>query len=288
MSGKPIIASWYDYPQYYDMAFRDDTAEEAAFLDVVWRKYCDFEVRRILEPACGTGRVLTALAQRGYEMLGFDLSDSMLRYASNRIKRRKLNATFFNADMRDFQLDLIDADSTLPDGAALNVRTNIKGRVGINNPVDMAYNPVNSFRYLLTENDAQQHLKCMADAIRPGGLYILAMHLLPMDVDEDSTERWTAKHGRTKLTATLRVLESDRRKRLEKLRISLLVRSGEKEFRLRHEFQFRMYTAAQMKRTLAAVPDFELLDVYDFWYDIDEPQVLNDVITDTVFVLKRR
>ncbi len=258
---KIIEATWYDYPQYYDMAFRDDTAEEAEFLDVVWRKYCDFEVRRILEPACGTGRVITALAQRGYEMLGFDLSDSMLKYASKRLKRRKLDATLFNADMRDFQLE---------------------------QQVDMAYNPVNSFRYLLTENDAQKHLKCMANAIRPGGLYILAMHLLPTDVDEESTERWTAKHGRTKLTATLRVLETDRRKRLETLRISLLVRSGEKEFRLRHEFQFRMYTAAQMKKTLAAVPDFELLDVYDFWYDIDEPQELNDVITDTVFVLRKR
>ena len=261
MSRKPIEASWYDYPQYYDMAFRDDTAEETEFLDVVWRKYCDFDVRRVLEPACGTGRVVTALAERDYEMLGFDLSDSMLRYASKRLKRRGLAATLFNADMRDFQLE---------------------------KPVDMAYNPVNSFRYLLTEKDAQRHLQCMAGALRQGGLYILAMHLLPYDVDEESTERWSAQHGKTKLTATLRVLETDRRRRLESLRISLLVRSGEKEFRLRHEFQFRMYTAAQFQRTLAAVPDFELLDVYDFWYDIDEPQELNDGITDTVFVFRKR
>ena len=50
----------------------------------------------------------------------------------------------------------------------------------------------------------------------------------------------------------------------------------------------RLYTADQFRRTLRAVPEFELLDVFDFWYDIDDPLKFDDEITDTVFVLRKR
>ena len=49
-----------------------------------------------------------------------------------------------------------------------------------------------------------------------------------------------------------------------------------------------MYTAAQFRRLLASVPSLELCDVYDFWYDIDDPLTFNDDFSDTVFILRRR
>ena len=36
------------------------------------------------------------------------------------------------------------------------------------------------------------------------------------------------------------------------------------------------------------MPAFELCDVYDFWYEIDEPLKLDNQISDTVFILKKR
>ena len=84
------------------------------------------------------------------------------------------------------------------------------------------------------------------------------------------------------------MLATDRRRRIETLRVSLLVRDGGKVLRLRHDFPFRMYTAAQFRRLLGAVPSFELCDVYDFWYEIDHPFVLNDELSDTVFILRKR
>ena len=86
----------------------------------------------------------------------------------------------------------------------------------------------------------------------------------------------------------MRVLETDRRRRLERLRVSLLVRSNGKVLRLRDDFSLRRYTAPQFRRLLAKVPGFELADVYDFWYEIDEPLELDDKISDTVFILRRR
>ncbi len=262
MAGKKIaLASWYDHPQYYDMAFRSETGPEADFIEAACQKYCQFQVDSLLEPACGTGRLVTELAARGYQLTGFDLSKPSLAYLNRRLSRRQLDATIFRADMADFQL------------AA---------------PVDAAYNTFDSFRHLLTEAEAKRHLQCVAANLRPGGIYILGFHILPLDASEECTERWTERHAGTQVTVTLRVLATDRRRRIEQLRISLLARGRSGERRFRHDFEFRMYTAAQFRRLLSKVPELELCDVYDFWYEIDEPLKFDNEISDTVFILRRR
>ena len=260
-SASYVQSSWYDAPQYYDLAFRSETRPEAEFLEAVFRKYVAFPVQRLLEPACGSGRLVAEMAARGYDVTGFDLSEPALAYLRRRLARRRLQATVFQADMADFALP---------------------------RPADAAYSTFDSFRHLLTERDASRHLQCVADAVRSGGLYILGFHLLPPDASEECTERWTARWGGTRVTVTLRVLSTDRRRRLETIRISLLVRRGPQTLRLRDEFPLRMYTASQFRRLLARVPAWELLDVYDFWYEIDHPLQLDDEISDTVFILRKR
>jgi hypothetical protein len=48
-----------------------------------------------------------------------------------------------------------------------------------------------------------------------------------------------------------------------------------------------MYTAPQFRQLLKSVPQFEMIDVFDFWYDIDDPLKLDNQITDSVFVLRK-
>lgn len=256
-----VEASWYDYPQYYNLAFDGETRPEADFIEAACRKYCRFPVRRLLEPACGSGRLVLELAARGYQAAGFDLSQPSLDYLRRRLRRRGLRATTFRADMADFRLA---------------------------RPVDAAYSTFDGFRHLLTEESARRHLECVAGSLRRGGIYILGFHLLPPDAAEECTERWTERRGGTRVTVTLRVLSSDRRRRVETLRVSLLVRTATRQLRLRHTFGFRMYTAAQFRRLLAKVPCLELCDVYDFWYEIDHPLKLTDELSDTVFILRKR
>ena len=254
-------SSWYDYPQYYDLAFRSETRLEADFIEAACRKYGSPPPSlRLLEPACGTGRLVTELAARGHRVTGFDLSRPSLKYLRQRLARRKFAARVFRADMADFRLA---------------------------KPVDAAYCTFDGFRHLLSEDAARSHLQCVAKCLRPGGIYILGFHLLPLDAAEECIERWTERRGRTQVTVTLRVLQTDRRRRVERLRISMLVRSGRGEMRLRDEFPLRMYTAAQFRRLLAGVPQLELCDVYDFWYEIDHPLRLSDELSDTVFILRR-
>jgi SAM-dependent methyltransferase len=205
--------------------------------------------------------LVTELSARGYRMTGLDLSAPALDYLRRRLVRRSLRATILCADMADFRLA---------------------------RPVDAAYNTFDSFRHLLTEKDAHAHLECVARSLRTGGIYILGFHLLPPDADEECTERWSARHAGTQVTATLRVLSTDRRRRVETLRISLLVRNKGREIRLHDDFPFRMYTAAQFRRLLTTSPALELCDTFDFWYEIEHPLELSNEISDAVFILRKR
>jgi SAM-dependent methyltransferase len=252
--------SWYDHPQYYDLAFRSETRLEADFIEAACRKYCPYPARRLLEPACGTGRLVTELAARHYRVAGFDLSEPALTFLRRRLKRRGLKADVFRADMADFQLA---------------------------KPVDVAYNTFDSFRHLLSEEAARRHLECVAQSLRPGGIYILGFHLLPLDAAEECTERWTEAHGGLRVTVTLRVLDTRRRRRLEQIRVSMLVRQRENLLRFRDEFPLRLYTAGQFRRLLTKVPSLRLRDVYDFWYEIDSPLKLDNRLSDVVFVLQK-
>src|SRR6266478_4235835 len=161
-------ANWYDHPQYYDIAFQSYTAGEADFIEAACRKYCPFSVRRFLEPACGSGRLLTTLARRGYQVTGFDLSQPALRYLQRRLARSGLNAETFEAEMSNFRL---------------------------RRRVDAAYCTISTFRYLLTEQAARGHLECIVDSLRPGGIYVLGLHLLPLGVDKEDAECWTERRG---------------------------------------------------------------------------------------------
>ena len=80
---KPVIGDWYDHPEIYDLALRDDTPSEAAFIERACRKYCPFPVRRLLEPACGSGRLVTEMAARGYEVTGLDLNAKALAHLAS-------------------------------------------------------------------------------------------------------------------------------------------------------------------------------------------------------------
>ena len=147
-----IQASWYDYPQYYDSAYQSETRLEADFIEAACRRYCQRPVRRLLEPACGTGRLLRLMATRGYQMTGLDTSDYALRYLQRGLTRRGISATVLQADMADFRLA---------------------------KPVDAAYCTVSSFLHLLSEDAAHRHLECVGRSLRPAGIYILGIELIP-------------------------------------------------------------------------------------------------------------
>jgi SAM-dependent methyltransferase len=297
------VDNWYDHPEWFEIGFQDETQKEADFFERAFKKYCSFPVKRVFEPACGGGRLVVEMASRGYRVTGFDLSKAMLAYTQKQLRDRKLKATLFQGDMTKFKLPLVH---------------------------DAAFCTFNSFRHLTTEEAARSQIQCVANSLRSGGLYFLGMHLAPPDIADFCTERWFGKRDNIHVTTTLRVIASSRKTRLERLRISVLVKefssnghaksngngkaatngtvvrkkngkpsngklsngkAAGKDYivhRMRDEFDYRLYTAAQIRSLIKSVPDFELVEVFDFNYEIDEPQKLNDDMVDTLFVLRKR
>ncbi|MBT4693331.1 MAG: class I SAM-dependent methyltransferase [Planctomycetaceae bacterium] len=255
----------YDYPQYWDLAFADETGQECEFLVQCSQKHLSGDAKRILEPGCGGGRLVVALASRGYDVTGYDLSNAAIDYLQQRLDNEGLQARAVVADMQSFVASP---------------------------PVDIAINTVSTFRHLLTEQAALAHLRVMAESIRPKGLYIIGMHLLPPDADLEDEELWEAEDDAAKVTMRLTVLEASRENRQEVLRFDMSVVDIEAEEddsrEFSSEYPMRLYSATQIQELFSQVSEFELIEVYDYWYDINEPQPLDDRLGDAVFVLRRR
>src|SRR5215471_486427 len=81
----------YDYPRYYDLVFGSDWKPEFDFLRQVFDKFAGGKVRRVFEPACGTGRLLFRLGQAGYGVSGLDLNPRAVDYCNRRLVRHGLS-----------------------------------------------------------------------------------------------------------------------------------------------------------------------------------------------------
>ncbi|MEM1228707.1 MAG: class I SAM-dependent methyltransferase [Planctomycetota bacterium] len=280
--------SWYDYPQYFDMALRDETKREVQFIHDAISAYAqDWQPRasqktsaretahnsrrlRLYEPGCGSGRLVAAMAARGHSVVALDNNQSMLDYVARRVGRsRRIRQ---NAG----RVNLVRAD----------MASHVCRR-----QVDAAFCTFNTFRHLTTGTRAKSHLRSVADSLRSGGLYILGFHCLPLDVDPDSIERWTAVHGQNRVTTTFRVIQFNRRQRIEHIRVSVKatnLKSGRTR-RIRSEFPLRLYTPHQAKQSLASLRDvFDVVAIHDFDYDISQKRQVDDDLIDAVFVLRRR
>ena len=58
----------------------------------------------LLDLACGTGKLTSELARRGYDMTGIDLSEEMLQVALDDARREGLDILYLCQDMREFEL----------------------------------------------------------------------------------------------------------------------------------------------------------------------------------------
>ncbi len=255
-----VHGSLYDFPKYYDLLFGSDWKAEFDFLHDCFQHHAGRPVRRIFEPACGTGRLLIKLAQAGYEIAGNDLNPKAVAYCNQRLARHGFPSSVEVGDMSDFQ---------------------------VARKYDAAFNTINSFRHLDSEEAAASHLQCMGNALEPGGLYILGIHLLPDGSPMTDEESWSARRGNLVVNSYMWSKEIDRRKRNERLGMVLDIYTPTRHLRIVDEMNYRTYTRQQFRRLLDRVGLFRVEACYDFGYDIDLPVTIGPRTEDVVFVLKR-
>lgn len=159
----------YSIPKYYDILHGPGTASEVEGLFRIQRRFVGDVAQPVwLEPACGSGRYLRAAAKKGVRAIGFDLSEAMVEYAAKEADREGVSAQteFFVGDMRDF-----------------NVKRNVE-------PVHFAFNTINTIRHIGSDAAMLDHFECMAQALMPGGVYIVGISMVSYGNESPAEDLW--------------------------------------------------------------------------------------------------
>lgn len=256
-----VVESIYDHPKYYDLVFGADCAAELKFIAQCGEQFATGKVRKLFEPACGTGRLLFHLAKRGYSIAGIDLNSKAVDFCNARLSRHGISDRVWTADMSAFE---------------------IKTRY------DVAFNTINSFRHLSTEKAAEGHMEAMGRCIRSGGLYLLGVHLTPTKAASSETESWSARRGHLAINTHMWTIERNSAKRVERFGIRFDIHNPTRSWRINDVLVLRSYTAAQMRKLIEKSGVWETLATYDFCYNMKSPVVVDACSEDVVYVLRRR
>lgn len=170
-----LSLDWYEVPIIYDIVFQTDTLSEVQFLQSALQRFGlespEPSTSRLLEPACGTGRIAVELAKLGFHVHGFDISEPSLAFARDRALREGTDVsdrmTLSTGRMEEFEL----ADNDW-------------------GTYDAAYNLVSSFKHVLEADDAASHLQLVHRALKPGGIYCLGLHVSDYTDLEEEREKW--------------------------------------------------------------------------------------------------
>ncbi len=118
---------------------------------------------RVLELACGTGRLTVPLAAGGLTLTGLDLSAAMLARAQSKAAAAGVLVRFVQADMRAFDLG---------------------------ETFDLVFVPVNSLCHLLTRPDLEAFLRCVRAHLAPAGRFVIDVFNPSLTILSRDPSRW--------------------------------------------------------------------------------------------------
>jgi len=121
---------------------------------------------KILDLACGYGRIAIELSKRGYMVTGFDLSQSFLELAKKAAKRENLTVQFVRGDMR---------------------------RIPFKGCFDYIINWQTSFGYFEDEEDNFRVLQEVYWALKPCGKFLLDVVNRDNLIKRFTTKNWTER-----------------------------------------------------------------------------------------------
>lgn len=248
MVGKVTAASRkkeYSTPRYYDVAFDLNRRAEVDFLEHCFRRYSRRPVRDVVDIACGTGPHLLRLARRDYRMSGLDLSRDNVAYVRARAAALGLAVSLSVQDMARFRLPA---------------------------PVDAAVCMQDSQGHLLTNARILSHLRAVARAVKPGGLYVFDRFIPSSWTNPARSWTWTRRRGRLTVRTTFRALEAVdpvRQVFREDLSFEVLDNGSVRRHRQRH--LSRMVFPQELKALVALAGGFEFVQ---WFYGFNPRQVL--------------
>ena len=130
----------------YDGLTRDiDYSKILDFLEAVLERQ-GLRPNSVLDLACGTGSMSLLLAQRGYEVLGADISEEMLTVAAQKAAQLAENAPYFICQPMQ--------------------------RLRLPQPVDAVFCLLDSIKYLTKPEDCQKTIQRVFTSLQSGGVFL--------------------------------------------------------------------------------------------------------------------
>jgi SAM-dependent methyltransferase len=167
----PHSSEVYRYPRYYAIGYQWNTEAECDFIEACLKTYGSAKAKRILDIGCGAGRHLIPLAKRGYQMAGIDRSPEMITYVEEQAKAARVEITASVDDLR---------------------------RLTGTGTYDAACCFMDTFRFLLTNEEILSHLRCVAGLLVQGGLYLIDFWIPSRwDMVGNEIHQWEQTEGDT-------------------------------------------------------------------------------------------
>jgi len=239
----------YRYPQYYAIGYRWNTEAECQFLEACLQRFGPPQAKHLLDIGCGTGRHLLTLAKRGYDMTGIDLSPEMIGFVQDAARQESVSVTAVVGDLR---------------------------HLTVTGTFDAAYCFMDTFRFLLTNDEILAHLRAVAGRLIPGGLY-LTDFWVPNRWDQIGNEihQWEQTEGGTTVRVfylqhpesadpVAQTFEDELVFEVTENGASTTIRGGRTRTRLLLPQEFRaLVNASGVFETVGAFGDFDLSQPFD-------------------------
>ncbi len=250
----------YNHPEIYDIAFSWNLSEEIRFFKRVFETHVPFPVKHILEPACGTGRMLRALEGFGFQVTGYDVNPIMVQYAKDSIAADEKNARVMLAEM---------ASAEIP---------------GV---FEAAVNSINSIGYLHSDDDIVSHLRTTGSSLREKGVYVLHLNFAHKGELPDG-DFWTLERGGIRVSTSWRILNEDRETKLSHQVCTFEVEQNGKIDRFEECHTLRLWLFSDLEKLAQRSGIFEVAAIYgEEFEELEDEEHLTEELENVYVILRK-
>ena len=252
----------YNHPEIYDIAFSWNLSEEIRFFKRVFETHVPFPVKEVLEPACGTGRMLRALAADGLHVTGYDANLVMVQYAK---------------------------DSVAAAGYEMNVCVLPGEMASAETPgeFDAAVNSINSIGYLHSDDEIVSHLRTTGSSLRAKGIYILHLNFAH-DGELPDGDIWTLEREGLSVSTSWRILSEDRETRLSHQVCTFEVEQNGQVDRFEECHTLRLWLFSDLEMLAHRSEEFEVAAVYgEDFEELEDRELLSGELGNVYAILRK-